>query len=104
MNNNSYNQAEFQFDSVGDNLILQDALIETSGDTKWSDTDIQILKEFCKKHRIPRFHCGHMSPVAALAYLKTQMGVVDGPTESKNTFNQNNPYQFIFQKKDILHG
>jgi hypothetical protein len=100
----SYNQSEWQFDSAGDNLILQDAVIETAGDIKWSDSDIQILKEFCKRHKIPRFHCGHMSPVAALAYLKNQMGVSDSTTEGRNPFSPNNTYQSAIQKKSVIHG
>jgi hypothetical protein len=105
--NNGYDingQKEFQFDGVSDNLILQHSSIETSSISGWPRADMRALEEFCKKHNIPRFHCGMMSPTAALAYLKNEMGIVDGPSENKNQYGPNSSYQSFIQKKNILHG
>lgn len=71
---------------------------------KWPEKDIKALEEFCAKYGILGFNCGRMSPVAALAMLKNQLGIVDGPLEERvptgyQPYSPVKPYQ-----KTLLHG
>lgn len=71
---------------------------------QWPEKDVQALTDFCAKHGILGFNCGRMSPVAALAMLKNQLGIVDGPLEQRvppgyQPYNPVKPYQ-----KTLLHG
>jgi hypothetical protein len=66
---------------------------------------------------IVEYNCGKMSPIAALAMLKQQLGVVEGPLEERvplgyqklgSKFNSNYSYtQMVKEKteqKGLLHG
>ena len=67
----------------------------------WPSEDIKTLEDFCKKHGVVGFNCGHMSPIAALAFLKKKMGISD-PTLTERT-----PYVGYLQtgnQKSVLHG
>lgn len=80
--------------------------VDTSNVVKWPEEDIRRLEEFCKMMGIANFSCGRMPPLAALAFLKQKLGVVDGTLENRTPigyeklkYNSKNPY-----KKDIIHG
>ncbi len=89
--------------------------IDTSNKISWPAEDVKALEDFCKAHGMAGFSCGNMSPIAALAFLKNKLGIVDGPVEdrvpagyermgAKNTFNCNYPYSSVIQKKTLLKG
>lgn len=69
----------------------------------WQSEDIKKLEEFCSQHGIIGFNCGRMSPLAALAFLKQKLGIVDISTKTEG-YGPNYPYTMAMQKKQILHG
>jgi hypothetical protein len=84
---------------------------------EWPEKDIKTLEDFCNKMGIVEYNCGKMSPIAALAMLKQQLGVVEGPLEERvplgyqklgSKFNSNYSYtQMVKEKteqKGLLHG
>lgn len=79
-------------------------VVDVTPTQQWPEKDVKALEEFCAKYGILGFNCGRMSPVAALAMLKTQMGIVDGPLEERvppgyQPYHKVSPYQ-----KTLLHG
>lgn len=71
---------------------------------QWPEKDVKALEDFCKQYGIVGFNCGRMSPVAALAFLKGKLGVVDGPLEQRvppgyQPYSPTKPYQ-----PTLLHG
>lgn len=50
---------------------------------EWPEKDIKALEDFCKQYGIVGYNCGKMHPIAALSFLKQQLGVVDGPLEER---------------------
>lgn len=57
--------------------------VDTSNTIKWPEEDVKKLEDFCKQYGILGFNCGRMSPSAALAMLKSKLGVMDSsPIES----------------------
>lgn len=96
-------------DWFNDNSSKKEIITDSKPD--WPERDIRALTEFCKKYKILGFNCGKMSPIAALALLKRQMGVSDSPLNERIPFTGtkpiNNPdytYQNMVQKKTLLHG
>lgn len=69
----------------------------------WPEEDIRKLEEFCLKMGIVGFNCGRMSPLAALAFLKEKLGVVD-ETPRTEGFGPNYPYTQAMQKRILLKG
>lgn len=57
--------------------------IDTSNTVKWPEQDVKALEDFCLKYGVVGFNCGRMSPIAALAMLKSKMGVMDGPLDKR---------------------
>jgi hypothetical protein len=75
--------------------------IDTTNTVKWTDKEMDALKDFCQKNGILGFNCGHMSPIAALAMLKNKLGIVDGPLEERVPYG----YQMLnSSKKTLLKG
>jgi hypothetical protein len=71
----------------------------------WLEKDIKVLEDFCEQHGIIGFNCGRMSPIAALAFLKQELGIVDTPLKEKiNGNNPNYPYTNAIKKKMILNS
>jgi len=78
----------------------------------WPEKDIKLLDDFCKGHGIVGFNCGRMSPIAALAFLKQKLGIVDGPLEDRipygyqkmNLNNSDNSFTNPSKKKVLLSG
>lgn len=70
--------------------------------TKWPTQDVKALEDFCSKNGIVGFNSGRMSPIAALAFLKNKMGIVD------STLEERIPYGYMKMKENnktsILHG
>ena len=96
-------------------ILSGNVLPDISSIVRWPEADVKVLEDFCKKYGVLGFDCGKMSPIAALAMLKNMLGIVDGPLENripsgyekmgvKSNYSPNDPYQSVFQKKDILHG
>ena len=67
---------------------------------EWPANEVKALEEFCLKHGVVGFSCGRMSPSAALAFLKTKLGIVDAPLEERTPYG----YSKIGGGKSILHG
>lgn len=72
---------------------------------RWPEKDTKALEEFCTKHGIVGFNCGRMSPIAALAFLKNHLGIVDAPLEERvpNGYTRLTPYSDVM-KKVLLKG
>lgn len=82
----------------------------------WPEEDVKRLQDFCQRNGIVGFNSGKMSPIAALAMLKQQIGdysnvpleerVPEGYQKAgtKSTYGPNYPYEQAMQKKRILHG
>ena len=92
---------------------LNDGEIEDNTPKKtWPEKDIKVLEDFCEKHGIVGFNCGRMSPIAALAFLKQKLGIVDGSLEERIPYgyekiginSSNYPYANVTKKKMILNG
>ena len=89
---------------------------DTTPKQVWPAADVKALEDFCKKMGILGFSAGKMSPIAALALLKQQFGIVDGPYEHRvpagyekigvkpTKFNPSYPYSDMMKKKGVLHG
>lgn len=84
---------------------------------KWPEADVQALNDYCAKMGIQGFSCGKMSPIAALAMLRKQLGddYTGVPLEeripagyekmgTKTVYGPNYPYTQAMQKKQVLHG
>ena len=83
---------------------------------QWPGEDVKQLADFCQKHGIVGFSNGKMSPIAALAMLKKQVGDYSGVAledripegyEKAGTvsgYGANYPYSEAMKKKQILHG
>lgn len=69
----------------------------------WPQEDISKLEEFCFRHNIVGFNCGAMSPLAALAFLKNKLGIIDNPPTSEG-YGPNYPYMETVKKKILLRG
>jgi hypothetical protein len=69
----------------------------------WPEEDIKKLEDFCKKMGIIGFNCGKMSPLAALAFLKQKLGILDETPKSEG-YGPNYPYTEAIKKKMLLHG
>jgi len=69
----------------------------------WPEEDVKKLEEFCRQHGILGFNCGSMSPLAALAFLKQKLGIVDTPSQTEG-YGPNYPYTEALKKRMILHG
>ena len=68
------------------------------------DKDIKTLEDFCMTHGIVGFNCGRMSPIAALAMLKQQLGIVDNkPLEERIPIGYER-YGGSSNKKTLLNG
>ena len=67
---------------------------------QWPEEDVLALENFCKEHGLSGFSCGRMSPIAALAVLKSKLGIGDAPLAERIPYG----YQKIGVEKKILHG
>lgn len=67
---------------------------------KWPEKEVKALEDFCKQHGILGFNCGRMSPLAALAMLKSKLGIIDAPLEERVPYG----YQKMGGEKTVLHG
>ena len=92
---------------------INDGEVEnTTPKQTWLEKDMKTLEDFCKQHGIVGFNCGRMSPIAALAFLKQSLGIVDAPLEERVPYgyekiggnNPNYPYTNVAKKKMILSG
>lgn len=70
---------------------------------KWPEEDVNALETFCKKMGVVGFNCGNMSPLAALAFLKQKLGVVEDGPKSEG-YGPNYPYSEAMKKKILLKG
>jgi hypothetical protein len=91
---------------------------EIASDTpkkEWPEKDIKTLEDFCTKNGIVGYNCGKMHPIAALAFLKQYLGIVDGSLEErvpvsyqKIGYKLNSDYtqstKEKTQQKSVLHG
>jgi hypothetical protein len=78
-------------------------IVDDTPSQSWPEEDIKKLEEFCKKMGIVGFNAGNMSPLAALAFLKQKLGVVEEPPKTEG-YGPNYPYTDAMKKKMILHG
>jgi hypothetical protein len=78
-------------------------MVEMPEAVYWPESDMKALNDFCEKHGILGFNCGRMSPIAALAFLKNKMGIVDGPLEERVPYGYTRMGQSS-NKASILHG
>lgn len=69
----------------------------------WPEADVKKLEEFCKKMGIVGFNCGNMSPLAALALLKTKLGIPEEPQQTEG-YGPNFPYTEAMKKRILLKG
>lgn len=69
----------------------------------WPIEDIAKLEDFCRRHGIIGFNCGTMSPLAALAFLKNKLGVIENSSTSEGV-GPNYPYMEAIKKKILLKG
>jgi hypothetical protein len=83
------------------------APIDPSSVKKWPDEDTKKLEDYCAKMGVIGFST-RMNPIAALAYLKQQLGddYTGVPLEERvpNGYGPVNPYSKAISKKQILHG
>ena len=89
---------------------------DTTPKQTWPENDVKSLENFCKKMGIVGFNSGKMPPIVALAMLKQQYGIVEGPYEERvpsgyekigvkpTKFNPHYPYNEMMKSKGILHG
>ena len=79
-------------------------MVEMPETVNWPKKDIKALDDFCKEHSILGFNCGRMSPIAAIAFLKSKLGIVDSVSLEERV-----PYGYTkigqsSSKPSILHG
>lgn len=83
------------------------APIDPASIKKWPDEDTKKLEDYCAKMGIIGFST-RMNPIAALAYLKQQLGddYTGVPLEERIPagYNKNNTYSQTITKRQILHG
>lgn len=85
--------------------------IDTTPKNQWPEKDIKALEDFCKKYGIFGFNCGKMHPIAALAMLKSNLGVSDNLGENipvgyekLDKFGPSYPYSNAINQKTLLKG
>jgi hypothetical protein len=91
------------------------AAIDPSTIQTWPEEDVKKLQDYCQRNGIFGFNSGKMSPIAALAMLKQQVGDYSGvPLEermpegyekagTKSGYGPNYPYGEAMKRK-LLHG
>ena len=88
-------------------MMLKRKHAEESGEhevIQYDPEDIAELEEFCQQHGVMGFSCGKMSPKAALAMLKGQMGMVDDVIKSRESMGWTVAGKDYPKDREILNG